>query len=97
MAIREGTGAVPQIADTVYGNGTILTMNPAQPEAEAVAVAGGVIIDEGAVWRGIPLRRSARQDHATRLHRRAQPFHRQRGPDSMGQYQQQASWACGIH
>ena len=49
MAIREGTGAVPQIADTVYGNGTILTMNPAQPEAEAVAVAGGVIIGVGAL------------------------------------------------
>ena len=47
MAIREGTGAVPQVADTVYGNGTILTMNPAQPEAEAVAVAGGVIIGVG--------------------------------------------------
>ena len=49
MAIREGTGAVPQIADTVYGNGTILTMNPAQPEAEAVAVAEGVIIGVGAL------------------------------------------------
>ena len=43
MAIREGTGAVPQIADTVYGNGTILTMNPAQPEACLLYTSGTFI------------------------------------------------------
>lgn len=44
MVIRKDIDAAPQIADTIYGNGTILMTNPTQPEAGTAAAAGGVII-----------------------------------------------------
>ena len=47
MTAREGEGASARIADTIYGNGVIVTMDPARPEAEAVAVADGVIVGVG--------------------------------------------------
>ena len=36
-------GSAPSVADTVYTNGAIYTVNEAQPWAEAVAVSDGII------------------------------------------------------
>jgi predicted amidohydrolase YtcJ len=44
-----GTALAQTIADTVYTGGPILTINDAQPTAEAVAVKDGIIIAVGAL------------------------------------------------
>jgi len=46
--------AFSQNADTIFFGGTILTMDPEQPRAEALAVRGGRIVsvgDEFSIWR----------------------------------------------
>ena len=42
------TALASEIADIIYHNGTILTINDAQPRAEAVAVKNGKILTVGA-------------------------------------------------
>lgn len=49
MAVMVGTGSAmaQQVADTIYSGGPILTINDAQPRAEAVAVKEGRILAVG--------------------------------------------------
>ena len=45
--LASGTAAAQEIADTIYSGGPILTVNDAQPTAEAVAVKDGTILAVG--------------------------------------------------
>lgn len=47
VALWSGNAAAQEVADTIYSGGTILTINDAQPKAEAVAVKDGKILAVG--------------------------------------------------
>ena len=73
-------------ADTIYTGGDIVTVNDAQPTAEALAVKDGKIlavgtraeVEQAHKGRRHDGRRPGRQDAAARLPRRAQPLHQLR-------------------
>ena len=80
---KTGDAAAAQAADTIYTGGDIVTVNDAQPTAEALAVKDGKILAVGAraevekAHKGDDDadRRPRRQDAAAELPRRAQPLH----------------------
>ncbi len=48
-ALAAGGALAQEVADRIYSGGPILTMNDAQPRAEAVAVKDGTILAVGSV------------------------------------------------